>query len=249
MYESFKDQNQHQTIINLCEENDSAGILVKRALRCILEKNGDFSVEDGLSELSSLSPAPGWNVLSNAARQNLGTISRTFPELVKKSASSIATTSTSATIPTSNTGQFHGVSVEDVAPAAFRVVVGAAYKKAIERGLEKDGIDAQFKKLFWTDSVYYRAAYKAVVEEKGLQSQQTTMTQKLRDIMEKAIQFLDGIDLAAQNRADSTEQSNFDHLYQAAMHAFSLFVEKDFSFTKEQIGALMHLVLQPTKPN
>ena len=72
-----------------------------------------------------------------------------------------------------------------------------------------------------------------------------TGSQQLWDLMEKAIQIVDGIDVAAQNRADSTVQSDYDQLYSVAMDAFSQLVKKYFSFTQEQISYLVNQVFQP----
>lgn len=136
------------------------------------------------------------------------------------------------------------MSVEDVTPAAFQVVLGAAHKKATARGLERAQVDEAFDTLFWTDSEDYEAAYKAVVLKEGRQK-----TQQLWDLMERAIEIVNLIDVAAQNRADSTEQTDFDHLYAAAMDAFSSFVKNDLSFSRDKIGDLMNLILKPTTPN
>ena len=138
--------------------------------------------------------------------------------------------------------------MEDVTPAAFRVVLGAAYKKAKERGLEKKEIDVAFKQLFWTKSEHYQTAYDCVVKE-GRQGQGGTMTgsQQLWDLMEKAIEIVNGIDVAAQNRADSTVQTDYDQLYSVAMDAFSQLVKEYFSFTQEQMSYLVNQIFQPAR--
>jgi hypothetical protein len=265
VYESFKDPNQHPKIINLCKENCFAEDSVKKTLKFILKngdvsvEDGDFSVEDGLSELSDLSSAsraPCWKDLGKDAHQYLAGISRSFPQLVKKAESSIATTGSFETVfmstvstSTSNTGQFGEVSVEEATPSALRVALGAAFKKATDGGLvERDQYDKEFDKMFYTDSDIYRDAYKEVVEREGRhQSQQKTVTETLCMLMDTAIEFVAKIDVAAQNRVDSnsTEQTDLDHLHAAAIDALFQFVSNNLSFNREQITELMNQVLKP----
>lgn len=247
VYEFFKDETKHKKISAICNKDSNCACLVKRALMLILVNDGNLTVENGLAMLSSSASLLKWKDLSKDAKESFRIIALAHPELIKKSASSVATTSTSATINTSNTGEFDGsVTVEDVLPAAFQVVLGAAHKKAIARGLEKPQFENEFETLFWTDSKEYKEAYNAVVLKKP-REKPLTMSQRVWDLTEKVIAAVNLIDVASQNRADSTEQSDFDHLYEAAMEAFSKFVKNDdVAFSKQQIGDLLNLVLQPT---
>jgi hypothetical protein len=246
VYATLKDETKHGSVISLCEGDCSAKGIVVMALECILGKECK-QVSDGLTALAS--NPPHWRdvVINDDAVKWLKGISRLFPKLVKKSESgtTISSTSSAATVPTRNTGKFTGLTLDDVIPAAYRVVVGAAHKAAVQRGVEPSAYGSVFASIFWTKNKHYLAAYGAVVG--GELPQQMSMPEKMLAMVEKAIVYVDRIDVAAQNRVDfkSTEQTDGEHLHAAALNAFSEFVkDEDVLVPDDQVEKLFNKVFR-----
>ncbi|KAG7345612.1 hypothetical protein IV203_033143 [Nitzschia inconspicua] len=232
VYETFKNKNQHEKITALCNEDEFAYGCMKQALHCILG-HSPTTLVDGLSQLES-APRPIFRDLNPSARKWLATIAHEYPDLVPKSSSTISTTSTTTIVATTNVVI---VKVSDVIPAAFHVVLGAAYKLAKESGVSD--FAGECGKIFLTDSEDYRAAYSGVVEG-GEHRQEGAIPELAWDFIEKAIGFVEGIDVRGQARLDTstTEHTDTEHLSAAAITALSGFIRSELCFKKVQIGEL-----------
>jgi hypothetical protein len=217
VYESFKDEDEHKKIIDLCDKNPVANTHVKMALGCLLGSPCD-DIGKGLKDLLELEfGPPKWDHLSAEAKAWLKCTSKIHPELVKRAGSSIST------IKTDNAAKFisldlesdvsgHGISCLE---AAFLVVLKASHSEAIKSGLGDDDFKKIAKMIFCSEHTFYESALnKILADELELvlvpAGETQTLKQKVIEAIFTAVDSALAKAVAKANRIDPNAELAFE---------------------------------------
>ena len=262
VYDSFKDSYLHGKVVDLCEGTAlvpydiMAKATITTVLNLILPEPVE-SVKVGLEKVAAAPPE--WKDIVDEAKEYLRRISEAYPQLIKKSGFSDAS-SGAATLPASNTtARFMSLSRAEIMPGVYRVALAAAFSEAQTIGLSPEDFEKSAKQIVSPANPEFDSAFHFVTDKmpgEAAPTQEAEVAPKGTPTPLLTL-FLEKVDdaVAVFNRThrqfegdhdDSiSHNSNHNHLYEASTTALAKFCQRS-DFSENQMNYIAAIILQPS---